>query len=494
MDRGIEYGYVALETRGGMNHAATSNTIAKGLPLPDRALARERHTFEAAAIGVALVVLVVWLPLQTPVAIVAHQYLGLSGSATRVLLLAKDVFTLGLALYLAVRYVRTMRWRWFDYLALAYAVVLAAYALFPTLLGTGVSIAATAASVRQFILPIELYAVGRLAVASGVNVRIVMAGFVAVSMVAAVFTIGTYVLLPIEFWASTLDLVTFVREVQGIPTAEDLLDISLLGTYGLDEPVPRAVGPFTHPVGTGIYFVMPLMLAVAATFAGIRRGATRAALGWAAAALVFAVALIIPLSRGSWIAAGIGLLICGLWLRQVRIAMAAAVATGAFLFFVPPFSDSVHSALSLRDYSTLGHQEAVERGVDTVVDNPLGLGVGHGDTGFNRAFDEAGQASADVGENMYLALLVSVGPVGALAFVLWMIGLIVFLLRGPPRLWTDWSAVAGGAVLVGVAVASLTSSPLMRFTTAASLWLVIGLIVGLMVVADVGSEAGHPAE
>lgn len=466
-----------------MNIGGGVAAMARSLPTTDRRATGARQTTEAIVVTAMLAGLLVWLPLQTPVAVIAYQYLGLSPGATRGVLLLKDAVTAALLLYLAARYLRATHWHWFDYLAVGYALVLAVYAVVPLVVGTGVSIVATLASVRQFILPLELYALGRLAFLSGANIRVLLGAFLGISAVAAAFTLITYLLLPVQFWASTLDLVSFIREVQGIPTADDLMSISLLGHYGLGEPVARAVGPFTHPVGTGIYFVVPLLLSVAATFSTLRRSETRSALAWTGIALLFALALIVPISRGSWIAAGVGVLVCAVWLRQIRIALVALIATGLFLVLVPPFSYSIESALSLRDYSTLGHQEAVERGVETVVENPFGLGAGHGDTGFNRAFNGSDDGdTADVGENMYLAILVTVGPLGFVAFVGWMLGVTVWLLRRPRGSPGHWAYVAGGAALTGLAVASLTSSPLMRFTTAASAWLIIGLLVGMSLV------------
>lgn len=475
-----------------MNIGGGVAAMARSIPTTDRAAITQRRTTEAVVVTAFLAALLVWLPLQTPLAVFAYQYLGFSAGAARGVLLLKDVVAAALLVYLAVRYVRAVRWRWLDYLAIGYTVILLVYAVVPLATGTGASLGATVASVRQFILPLELYALGRLAVLSGVNVRALLIAFLGISAAAALFTLITYFLLPIEFWASTLDLVTFIREVQGIPTAEDLVTTSLVGYYGLADPVARAVGPFTHPVGTGVYFVLPLLLSVAATFSAVTRRQTPQALAWTALALLFAGALIVPISRGSWIAAGIGLLVCAVWLRQIRIGLAALIATGIFLLVVPPFSYSIESALSLRDYSAIGHQEAVERGVETVVQNPFGLGAGHGDTGFNRAFGGDNRApTADVGENMYLAILVTVGPLGFIAFVGWMLGLVVHLLRKPPAPTGHWAYVAGGSALAGLAVASLTSSPLMRFTTAASAWVIIGLLIAVSIAGETRADTRH---
>jgi len=85
---------------------------------------------------------------------------------------------------------------------------------------------------------------------------------------------------------------------------------------------------------------------------------------------------------------------------------------------------------------------------------------------------------------MYITLLVSVGPLGFLAFVAWMAGLLKRLIavrhRAPPP---SWMVVGSGAALVGYLVSAMLASPLMRFTTSASVWLVIGLAAGLVLAA-----------
>jgi O-antigen ligase len=275
-----------------------------------------------------------------------------------------------------------------------------------------------------------------------------------------------------------MDMPRFVREVQGLPGALSLWDISILGHYGVGAgntgQFPRAIGPFTHPVGASHYFVAPLLLAVSRTMTLSWRADRRTAITWAALALLFAAAVVTPISRGSWIAAGVGVLVCGISLRRVRLALAALVLTGIFVVLVPPFSYSIRSAVSLEDSSVIGHTQAVEEGVTTVAENPFGLGVGQADQ-VGSAF-AGGADAAGVGENMYLAILVTVGPLGLVAFLVFMVGLGLGLAPRRDRV-VSWMTVALFAALVGYAASAFTASPLMRFTTSASFWLLAGLLV-----------------
>jgi O-antigen ligase len=301
--------------------------------------------------------------------------------------------------------------------------------------------------------------------------------FLVASAVAAALTVAQWALTSESFWTSVINMPQFVREVQGLPGALSLWDISILGHYGVGAgnsgQFLRAIGPFTHPVGTGHYFVAPLLLSVARTMTTNRRD-PRAVAGWALLALLFAAAVITPISRGSWIAAGLGVLVLGLTLHRVRLALAAVVLTGLFVILVPPFSYSVRSAISFQDSSVIAHGEAVGEGLGTVIDNPIGLGVGQADQ-FGSAF-AGGADAAGVGENMYLSVLVTVGPLGLAALLLWMLGLALGLAPRRDRA-TSWMRAALFAALAGYAVSAMTSSSLMRFTTSGSFWLLVGLLV-----------------
>jgi hypothetical protein len=447
---------------------------------------------QASAVAALIAFLIAWIPLQTPIAILAFQYGGVSVEVARAILLAKDVMVALLIVYLFVTHWREVRLAWWDYFAIAYVVLLGIYTVVPWALGSRLPAAAVLASLREFLVPVELYALGRLAVIGGIELRPIIIWFLAVAAATAAFTVLFYLFVPVQFWSSTLDLVTFERVVQGIPTANTLWDISLLGQYGVSDSgtFPRAIGPFTHPVGTAHYFVVPLILAVAASFRYWNLRDRRAALVAGALVILLAAAIITPISRGNWIAAAVGVLLLGLAYRRLIPSFIALAVVAAFIVAVPPFSYSITSALQGSDSSIVGHQIAIQDGLHTVQQNPGGLGVGQADH-FGEALSggtaDDGTASAGIGENMYLAILASVGPLGLIAFLGWMIGLMVALFRRSGGLRSaDWMAIGTGATLVAFSVSALSGSPLMRFTTSASFWLLVGLFVAVRI-RDIGA-------
>ena len=145
---------------------------------------------------------------------------------------------------------------------------------------------------------------------------------------------------------------------------------------------------------------------------------------------------------------------------------------------VPAVRFSVVATVTGTDSSASDHASALGKGISTVIDNPIGLGVGQSDQ-FGQVLGSGDTAGAGVGENMYITLLVSVGPLGLLAFLVWSAGLIKYLIavrhRAPPP---SWIVIGSGAALVGYLITALFAPPLMRFTTSATVWLVIGLAMG----------------
>jgi O-antigen ligase len=435
----------------------------------------------------AMVLVLVWLPLQTPVAIAVFQY-GHSETLARATLILKDVAVALLVLYALAATWRSIKLRWFDKAAIGYLFLIAIYSILPWLLGSHMSFNSVAAAAREFSMPVECYALGRLAYLAGADLKFIFKAFVATSAVVAAIAVAEYFLLPITFWSTTLDLVSFERVVQQINGAHSLRSISLLGDYGAGHRIyPRAIGTFTHPVGTGEYFILPLGLAVAAWFSGLAGGRRLITAGLVGLTLLFGMAEIVTISRGHWIAAAVVIAVAGLVFHRVRLAVVCLVIAGAFVMIVPPFSYSITSALNRTDSSMLGHIEAIGRDVQTSIQHVFGVGLGSAErivltsSGNSGASNPAGaDTSASLGENLYLSTLLSTGPLGAAAFIAWCLALAALLLRAARNSPHKWLVGGVAAALVGSLTSAMSSAALIRFTTAGSGWLILGLATGLV--------------
>ena len=71
----------------------------------------------------------------------------------------------------------------------------------------------------------------------------------------------------------------------------------------------------------------------------------------------------------------------------------------------------------------------------------------------------------------------SVGPLGALAFVAWLGALLVELFGRVRSGIPAWISIGVAAGLLAEVAAGMTASTLMRFTTSASMMLLVGLVV-----------------
>jgi hypothetical protein len=437
---------------------------------------RSSRLTEATLVTWILVAFLIWVPLQTPVAVLAWQYLHVSLTIARGILLTKDVWDAALFLFLLVRHRREIRFLWFDWFALAYAVLVVVYSCGPALLGSHLPALAVIASAREMLVPVELYGLGRLAGYAGVSVVGIVKAFLVVAAASAVFAVGAFILAPATFWQTTYNLVGFVHDVQGISSATSIWTTAILTMYGTLGYAVRAVGPFTHPVGTGVYFAMPFAMAVCAVWLGDLRH--KAALAIAIGGLfLFALAILTPISRGTWIGMIGALVVGGALVHRYRLAGLTVVLFVACLVAIPPFSYGVWSGIKGEDSSTSNHASAIQNGVTQIISNPLSGTVGQNDQFSQEIAAASGVETNNVGENMYLTTYASVGPLGLLVYLIWLAALLVELFGRVRRSLPAWIPAGVAIGLLAETAAGMSASTLMRFTTAASMMLIVGLVL-----------------
>jgi hypothetical protein len=445
---------------------------------PGATTVRSSRLTEATLVTWIFVAFLVWVPLQTPVAVLAWQYLHVSLTVARGILLTKDVWAAVLFLVLLVRHRREIRFFWFDWFALAYCVLVAVYSCGPALLGSHLPALAVIASAREMLVPVELYGLGRLAGYAGVSVVGTVKAFLVVAAASAVFAVGAFILAPAEFWQTTYNLVGFVHDVQGISTATSIWTTAILTMYGTLGFAVRAVGPFTHPVGTGVYFAMPFALAVCAVWLGDLRRKTALAIA-IGGMLLFSLAVLTPISRGTWIGLIGALVVGGALVHRYRLAALTVVLFVACLVAIPPFSYAVWSGIKGEDASTSNHAAAITSGVSEIVSNPLSGTVGQNDQFAQEIAAASGIETNNVGENMYLTTYASVGPLGLLVYVIWLAAVLVELFGRVRRGLPAWIPAGVAIGLLAEAAAGMSASTLMRFTNAASMMLIVGLVISV---------------
>ena len=220
---------------------------------------------------------------------------------------------------------------------------------------------------------------------------------------------------------------------------------------GDERPLRRLVSTFLSPLATAYLLLVAVLLA--ATLRGSRRLTALTAL--------LAVGLLFTYSRTSIAALVVGLALLAYALRAWWPVAAAALLLAAAFFFVRAYPDiapetrftaaelqiqraggqaeeTSGNPLDPGESSFDSHLDSLRDGVETVVEQPYGYGLGNSGVTAKRTGREI-----KAGESTYTELGVEIGLLGMLAFIAWNIALLRVTLRRAP-----WLGASLGAVLV----------------------------------------------
>jgi hypothetical protein len=341
-----------------------------------------------------------------------------------------------------------------DLLALAYGVVVVVYALLPQgWLDGNASAHGILLALRHDLLPLGAYAFGRLLAVVwreprriGVLVGLIGAG------VAVVGLLDVF-LVPLQSWRDS-----------GVPGwFRDQLSLDYKGLSGLPEnwvyntgnelnPIRRLVSTFLSPLATSYLLVVALVFVV-----------SRLWRWWAIVlGLLLFVALLYTHTRAAVLALVAGLVVLALVQRRLVPVVAAVVAAAvSFAFFdaythIGPSTSYTPGELaylrthaeqepgttadpfSTSESSLSSHWTNLRDGVETVVDQPQGYGLGNAGVVAKRT-----GVPIKAGESTYPELGVETGIAGAALFVAWSLALLWALWRR-----RTWLAGAFAAVLL----------------------------------------------
>lgn len=198
----------------------------------------------------------------------------------------------------------------------------------------------------------------------------------------------------------------------------------------------RASGTYYSPNHLAGFLEMVLPLAIAFVFAGRQSATVKVLFGYAAAVMLAGIG--VTLSRGGWVACGVGLLVLCTVLAWHRIYRIPALVLIALLVLAGVFFYSKH----------VGAQIRVERTVETFVldrdarvqiwksavsmwrDHPwFGVGPGHFDQRYRQYRTPLVQMRPGWVHNDYLNALVDWGVVGTGIILVWCVVLVLTLRR-----------------------------------------------------------------
>jgi hypothetical protein len=399
---------------------------------------------------VALGVFVVGLALHNLV--MAELWdLGVRGAALDVVAAWKDVLLAG-ALAVALWGARTVPLSlWADRLALAFAFVVVLYWLLPqSWLGGEATARGELFALRHDLLPVAAYFLGRLLVLAPREWRRLSLVLVGTALALAVWGLADVYLVPLQWWRDS-----------GVPGwFEEQLGLAYKGLSGLPEnwvlntgdeqnPVRRLVSTFLSPLATAYLLVVVLLYLVA-------RRWTR----WTVAAVGIAYAgLLWTHTRAAFLALAGGLVVLAAVQRRwvpVILAAASLVVGVAFVKAFPHIGPSTSytqaelvylreqgqahpedaDPLGGGDASTSSHLRNLRDGIEAVMRDPQGLGLGNSGVNASRT-----GVTVIAGESTYTEIGVDTGLAGMAVFVAWLLAVLAGLWTRSAWLTASWAAV-----------------------------------------------------
>jgi hypothetical protein len=353
-----------------------------------------------------------------------------------------------------------------DALALAFAVVVVAYALVPQgALGGEAGPKAVLLGFRHDVVPVAAFLLGRSLRLDGAELRrLAWTLLGTAAAVAAVGLVDVYA-VPIGWWR-TNGVVDYFHKQLGYdyhgtgehPQVAGLPE-NFVFNVGGDRPfLRRLVSTFLSPLASGYLCVVALLVAAASlrrsalaivlaavTFAGLLWTFSRSSL----LALVVGLAVLAALRRSAWTgaAAAVVLAVAIGWTHVFPKLAPTGRWTQADLAYQHAYAQqhpsAANSPTSSSESSYREHWRSLKEGFRTMADHPQGYGLGN----VGQTASRTG-TPLRAGESNYTELGVELGVLGAVLWTAWCLAFLAGLVRGGLHdRWIAGLAAAFAAVL-----------------------------------------------
>jgi hypothetical protein len=401
----------------------------------------------------ALVVLVAGLALHN--AVMAQLWdLGLRGDRLDVAAAWKEALLVVAVAVLAWTLRNRVTITAVDALAAAYSLAVLAYAVVPQdWLGGEATSRGELLAIRHHLLPVGGYVLGRLLGTMRRDTPWLGAALVLTAAGVAFLGLLDLMVVSLQAWRDS-----------GVPSwYGEQLGLDYRGLSGLPEnwvyntgdeenPIRRLVSTFLSPLASAYAFVVALIYVVSRPLRW----------WWALVAALLYVALLFTHTRAALAALAVGLVLLGVVQRRlapVVLGVASIVVSAGFLAayssigpstsYTPEELEFLRANAELEpgesadpfspgESSASSHWQNLRDGVETVLEHPEGYGLGNAGVVAKRTGVEI-----RAGESTYTELGVDTGVVGAAAFALWSLALLLVLLQTEP-----WVAAALATVLL----------------------------------------------
>jgi hypothetical protein len=410
--------------------------------------------------------------------------LGVRGTTLDVVAAWKEALLLVALLFVAWHVRRLPAVVAADLLAASYAAVIVLYWLIPQdALGGEATSRGELLALRHHLFPVAAYVLGRfIGVAWQERGRI--GGLVVLSaVVVAVVGLLDLAVISLQAWRES-----------GVPGwFAEQLGLDYEGLSGLPENWVYNTGDEDNPIRRLVStFLSPLASAYVLVVALIYVASRQVRWWWGLLAGLLYAALLYSHTRAALAVLAAGLVVLAIAQRRLLPAVgAAAVVVVSALFLVaypsigPSTSYTPEELVWLRanaaredsdgieggrfppveDESTASHWSNLREGVRTVLRHPQGYGLGNAGVVAKRTGVEI-----RAGESTYTELGVDAGIVGAVAFVLWSLAILIGLWRREA-----WLAAAFASVLILALQSDVIGIHWLAFTV----WVAAGLTLGL---------------
>jgi hypothetical protein len=416
-----------------------------------------------------------WLPFEN-IAVALWVSVGLPPTIGNLIVWAKEIALLavfGLALLGGA----FRRWRKTELLLLCFVAWVFLYLPVGSL-----GLTARLAGARMLLWPLLMYLIGRSIPIPPNGLRRMWNALVVVFLVVALAGFFEVLFVPT---AQLADLQAATYQAKGLEINATVAGLegsfySAIGSrFGAGDLIwfRRMVSTYLEPLALGHALVLPIVFLFYA-FAGPRPALLRPR--WLVGVLLgtLILAQILAASRGAILAVliGIGIIIVSSRKARLRSIVVVGVVLAVALTFAP-VRDFVLNTITLEDPSSGGHVRQLELGIQLVINQPMGLGLGQGGYVGNYLSEGAAQGT---GESFFFAMASQVGVVGVALFVLGLLAILSSLWRvwrKTDSVWLKVSALVTLGALLGYSVSAIASESAFGLLSSGTAWFMSGLVV-----------------
>lgn len=328
------------------------------------------------------------------------------------------------------------------------------------------------AAVRSLSLPVLLFLVGCGVKLTQNNIKTLIYFLIVVGIYISCFGYIERFLFSLEFWSKNIEIGSYISQIKGVSGfVTDGVHGNIFSNFGR-----RMVGPFGNPLSFAYFLVIPTVM----MFALFHEKTNNSKLWISLGLVILLSAIVFSITRAVILCLGISLFLYLLFSKEWKtlghlLGVTSIILLIGFNHWFGIFVNSIY----LEETSAVSHFKDFMMGLQYIMANPLGRGVG-------MAGAWAISLSKDVigpGEVSYFVIVFQIGVVGLVLFLLfWFLPNI--------KIWKVSSKKEHfyeNILFVSITIASLCyfltgwfSEQIFTFTSVAHYWILLGIATRLV--------------